>query len=44
MSVVNCDSCQRNIDSDFDDGCFVYTNGIMHGVLCERCKENKDGK
>ena len=37
MSMVNCDHCDRYIDSDFDCDCFVGD-----AVVCERCREKAD--
>lgn len=38
MSIVRCEQCSRQIDSDFDLDCFTDD-----GAACEPCRENSPG-
>jgi hypothetical protein len=45
MSMVICEDCERQIDSDDDPNCFVETGNMrrLHEttVLCENCRERR---
>lgn len=39
MSIVHCDSCGKQIDSDMDVECFTP---ILDEVACKSCRDNAD--
>lgn len=44
MSIVICDTCERQVDSDKDLYCFMEdpfhsTKGSYEEVMCENCRE-----
>lgn len=45
MSMIRCEKCSFNIDSDDDPECFVENPGLPgtmgDEVLCERCREDR---
>lgn len=41
MSIVICDNCQQQIDSDEDCDCFCFLRN-KDAALCRSCRENAD--
>lgn len=45
MSIVICDDCERQVDSDIDTDCFVEEGNMRRLTftitLCENCRERR---
>jgi hypothetical protein len=39
MSIVCCDTCNRQIDTDLDVGCLIEEYDEM---MCRSCRDNRD--
>ena len=43
MSVVTCDKCNKQIDTDFDVDCYDTDEYKAYGeVICQSCRDNRD--
>lgn len=42
MSMIRCDDCERDIDTDFDVEAIIDTSPTTTASLCRWCREKAD--
>jgi predicted metal-binding protein len=46
MSIERCQACDAQIDTDFDDGCYIEVGNMRRHhseiILCKACRQDRD--